>query len=372
MTSEFSIQRGVFELIICLQVSSIIGYCISLRYILRKLKLSKHVTKVLVSGIVPGIVLTFMSGISITAMYYYDIRSTLLCGLAFDTMIILYTINLITGMILSILRQHMAKTVGENKVVNDIKIKNRLNKAYLLEFLVAVVSLLLSISFGIHNTLLTANCSSYGDFVQLPFYMASYFIILSITFHHDIKLLNFVKEYNERTKGQMKLWSFQSSNKEEIKEIVKSNIPLISTLLTVGAGISLMVLIFVASLVLGGIKFGILNAIISSALNVIYMPLITAYGMKNQSNKKDSNIYVPSGLHFHDDTPIGDDLESELDNPRIEDNENFENPPIVFNNSIDMIGPKLHKLESINSNYSKKNEELFKLKNENGMPEIVC
>ena len=265
-------------------------------------------------------------------------------------------------------RQHMAKTVGANKVVNDIKIENILNGAYQIEFLLVVVSLVLSTSFGIHNTLLTGNCSSFEDYFQLPINFVSAIIILSITFYHDIKLLTFVKEYNERTKGQMKLWSFQSSNKEEIKEIVNSSIPLISTLLTIGAGMSLIAIIFVASLVLGDTNFGILNAIFCSAFNVIYMPFLTAYGMKNQSNKNDSKMYVPSGLHFHDDTSSVDVPESELDNHRNEDNENLENPTIFIISSIDMIGPKSHELKSI----KRKNEKLFKPKNVSGMPEIIC
>ena len=109
MTSEFSIQSGGFEVIICLQVISIIGNCISLRYILKKLKVSKHVTKVLVNGIIPGIVLTLMSGISIAVIYFYDIKSTVTCGLAFDTMPVNFTINLISGMVLSITRGVRAK-----------------------------------------------------------------------------------------------------------------------------------------------------------------------------------------------------------------------------------------------------------------------
>ena len=299
MAAEYVWQEGDFRAIFCLIVTSIIGNCVSLKYILKDLKVSKHVTKVLSFGSLLGIFLPIFSWVNTGIIYIYETKDVITCGFAADTTALLFVSNISMSMTLSILRQYMAKTVGQNKVIKDQILQTRLNLALFIQFGVIFGALLLSTGFGINLTIIASICNPNSSPFLLPIFALWTIFAVIITFYHDLQLFLFVKQYNEKTKGQMKKWSFQSSNKEEIDEIVSTSIPVISSLFTIGVGILLSILLFMGSIAYEDTDFTQVNSIFINSMNVFYMPLIIMLGMKKQSKKADLKVYIPKGLHFH-------------------------------------------------------------------------
>ena len=258
-------------------------------------------TKVLSFGSLLGIFLPIFSWVNTGIIYIYETKDVITCGFAADTTALLFVSNISMSMTLSILRQYMAKTVGQNKVIKDQILQTRLNLALFIQFGVIFGALLLSTGFGINLTIIALNCNPNSSPFLLPIFAFTVWTIfaLIITFYHDLQLFLFVKQYNEKTKGQMKKWSFQSSNKEEIDEIVSKSVPLISSLFTIGVGVLLSILLFMGSIAYEDKNFTQVNSIFVNSMNVFYMPLIIMLGMKKQSKKADLKVYIPKGLHFH-------------------------------------------------------------------------
>ena len=313
MSAESFMKKGVFEAIFCLLATAIIGNFVSLKYILKDLKVSKHVTKVLSFGSLLGIFLPIVSWVNTGIIYIHETKNVITCGFAADTTVFLFVSNICTSMTLSILRQYMARTVGENKVIDDQILRRRLNLALVIQFLVIFGGILLSTCFGINLTIIASNCNPNGSPSLLPFFASWSIFAVMTTFYHDVKLFLFVKEYNEKTKGQMKKWSFQASNKEEIEEIVSTSIPLISLLFTIGVGTLVSILISMVPIAYGDADFTQINLIFVDSMNVFYMPLIITLAMKKQSKKTDSEVYIPKGLHFHQDVENEEDNDDEED-----------------------------------------------------------
>ena len=132
----------------------------------------------------------------------YDIKNAVSCTLIIDTIPSLLSFELLTTMLLSIIRLNFAETIGQNKSVNHYKIEVNIKKFLLISFLILILILLSGTSFGIHFSFIALQCSrdEHSRFT-LVFIFAIIVAICSVfTFYHDLQLVRFVDTFNKEIK----------------------------------------------------------------------------------------------------------------------------------------------------------------------------
>ena len=323
---EADFQTGILETYSALVIVHIIGNSIALKYIVKDLTVSRNIKRIMSTSAIFAIICSFLSITGIIIKYNFSISNSLTCGLMTDFLPLILIINILMAMKISILRNYMARTIADNRFINDKKVEKVIFSAFGAESFVFFIFIMSSLGFGSHLTLAASDCNPIGNAYLIPIIAIIFVSSISITFYHDLSLLFFVRDYNKKTKDQMEVWSFQSKNsKEELKDVIQTNIPILSSAISLFVGIMLVIIVLVAAFAVGFDGLEQFNVIAGSILNAVYVPIFTIIAILKQSEGKKAGIRMPSGLHFHEDLEedeeniINDDFnnhEEYLENPK--------------------------------------------------------
>ena len=349
---------------------------ISIRYISTDFKVSDHVKRILISeasSILFWSVIEFFG----LCLIFLNGQGSFSCGLLFEPIGFGYLTICFHMMLLATVRFYMAERTGQNKAINDTKVQN-----YTVNSIAAfnlVLLILLSLSFGLdfNITPLKSYCS--GEKAQFDFdihvFAFLFFPCTLANFYFDIKLVNFVNDFNLRHPNVMVIWSNEmekiNQNKENktvtLEKQLENLIPRLSSFLTFGMfAFTLIIVIIVSFNVEHEYILKEFIGVLIWIIKAVHLPAVLIMTVWAQSRKKRRKIVnLPTGLQFHGDEP---ETELKLEVPTSRKNSGKNSGATSGTTS----GPELTRVESFmaedrcNSEMSSKQIYSLELHNKTG------
>ena len=299
---------------LCIAVPmQMISSIVSLLYIFKKMQVSDHVKRILIAAAIIMLLSSIAASIGLALLLFHE-QNEVSCALVLDIIGLQYFTITLLMTILAILRYYMAERAGNNKIIDDEKIKRY---SYLAIFIICVgycIQMLFSCIYGMHTNTLTGDCSASQNFSILWMLMLTTVFCGSmfVCFYHDLKLLHFVNEYNAKNPPRMVIWSTKKNNiknqlisrKKTLEKQLQNNVPIISSWLTVIMFafillISLIGLLFDAE---HDFKFA-LNIFASlGIMDSLHLPFVLGFTVKSKHRKKKHcSVNIPTGLQFYDE-----------------------------------------------------------------------
>ncbi len=208
------LSPGLREILGLIMLAKVISGFSSAIYICKKLKVSIHVKRILLSEAVFLIAETILMTVGYVQVTWLRIKDSISCGLLVDLIPLTLMFHILLTMMLAKLRYKMAEAIGNQKVVDDGMIQKRFWICLSLCLSLIVVLMLMSSLFGIHSSFLAPKCNpTANDKVNfiIVFMLAS--VVGSIvSFYYDHKLFLFIKEYNARYADVIAPWSTDPFN----------------------------------------------------------------------------------------------------------------------------------------------------------------
>ena len=288
---------------------------ISIRYISTDFQVSEHVKRILISE---ASSILLWSAVELLGLFLIFLKGqgSLSCGLLFEPIGFGYLTICFHMMLLAIVRFYMAERTGKNKAINDTKVQNYIVKSILAFNLFLLI--LLSLSFGLDFNIspLKSYCSSEKTQSDLTIHLFAFlfFPCTLANFYFDVKLVNFINDYNLRHPNVMVIWSNETEKVNENKETkamklekqLEDLIPRFSSYLTFGMFAFTIILMTI-------VYFNVEQdyivkefiAVLVLIIKTVHLPAVLFVTIWFQSRKKRRKIVnLPSGLQFH-----GDELE---------------------------------------------------------------
>lgn len=191
----------------------------SLKYIIKDLKVSMHVKRVLIAEAVSLMIDVVLASVGYIQVFLLDIKTSMSCGFVVDLIPLTLMFHIVLTMMLAIMRSYKTDKVIKNKVADDILIKDRFYQGLALITLVILALIILGAVFGIHSSFLAPKCLEV-DYKSINFvfaFAAISFVCSVITFYYDLKLVFMIKDYNISNRNLMVSWSCHPTGIQSLK-----------------------------------------------------------------------------------------------------------------------------------------------------------
>ena len=299
---------------LCIAVPmQMISSIVSLLYIFKKMQVSDNVKRILIAEAIIMLISSIAASIGLALLLFHE-QNEVSCALVLDIIGLEFLIRHLLMTILAILRYYMAERTGNNKIIDDEKIKRY---SYLAIFIICIgycIQMLFSCIYGMHGTTTTGDCSASQNVSTLWVLMLTTVFCSSIfvCFYHDLKLLNFVNEYNAKNPPGMAIWSTKTNNiqnqlisrKKTLEKQLENNVPIISSWLTI---IMFLFILLISSI---GLLFNAEDDFkfeynINASLGImgsLHLPFVLGFTVKSKHRKKKHcAVNLPTGLQFYEE-----------------------------------------------------------------------
>lgn len=207
------LSPGLRETLAAIAVLKAVSSITSLKYIIKDLKVSLHVKRVLIAEAVFLMIDVVLTSIGYVQAFWLDIKTSMSCGFVVDLIPLTLMFHIVLTMMLAIMRSYKTSKVIKNKVADDVLIKDRFYQGLALISVIILALIILGAAFGIHSSFLAPKCH-HGEYEGVNFVFAFAAISLvssAVTFYYDLNLVFLIRDYNRSNADFMVSWSNKPS-----------------------------------------------------------------------------------------------------------------------------------------------------------------
>ena len=304
---EFS--KSFIEICVGLAIGQFLTSLVCYYLIKTKVELLDHAKEVLISECYCLGIAGILHLIGFLLMLF-EYKQNFVCHLALDSQLISNYATISHMCIMSILKLHLAKRTGENKIINHENVHFIIKMGTGIFAIFFLIIMTLSIHFEIPFLAVTLQCHEIPaekvtvvGYPPLAFILIIYVAMIIVVLIYDVKMLNFISDFNAKHPQVFVTWISLEGKDTGLNRKYKLEKQLTETIPRVSLLIPTALLVFLPLSKVIFESFKPIKHFVHIGLKImatLHIPMVLGLTFWSQSRKKRRKIVnPPTGLQFH-------------------------------------------------------------------------